>query len=140
MSSLLKLAPLILAISACGSAAPRPAIAAPEEGTPPLVVSLRFEEQETDEDEAPETEVTLVLIAHTGLREETPLGIFEGACTHQRPTEGELVRAQCWWGPNTETLILRRERLELVVRREDDEVLARRAVDPEAEIRPLPEF
>lgn len=105
---------LWLGASGCGGAG-LPAAGDPEPA-PRVAVALRFVEAD-DAGGDPRTEVLLVRIHEESERAATSLGVYAGACTHTDAVEPFLLRASCWWGPDTAALSVARDGDSLVVRR-----------------------
>lgn len=149
------LVPLLLALG-CGATSPRAESAGTAPARRPCTVALRFEEPPGEApgsngergaalDDAPRTDVALVVLCEGEATRRVALGREVGACYRTDPADA-LLRATCWWGGQGAWLEVRRQGTDLVVLRADvDEVVgrgqarerARLTVPADAFVRPL---
>lgn len=102
---------LVLLIGCASAPPPRPAEQPPE--PPRATLSVRLVDA-TEEDPAsveeafPRSTATMILLHQEGGREEQPLGVLEGACSHASAEAPDLIAIRCWWAGSGGVLRVRR--------------------------------
>ncbi len=108
---------LVVTIGCASAPPPRPPEQPPE--PPRATLSIRLvDATEADpaspEEAIPRSTATLIVLHEEGGREEQPLGLLDGACSHAAAEAPDLIVIRCWWAGAGGVLRVRRIGEELV--------------------------